>query len=80
MCKIFAQSQVFLIPDLTEVDIEEELKSLNDIDVEEAIELKNLRVVNCQMDSILKDIIKEKKVKSISSYYLALAKHNEKLR
>ncbi|HBX19450.1 MAG TPA: hypothetical protein DEF88_03250 [Porphyromonadaceae bacterium] len=54
--------------------IREELDSTNKTAI-----LKNLTVLNCQMDSILKNITTEKKGRYISSYYLTIAKHNEKL-
>ena len=43
------------------------------------VKLKNLTVVNNQMDSIMKNINKEKKGNYVSSYYLSLAKQNENL-
>ncbi len=78
---VFAQSHVALFnqenQDSIEASIEDELKSINASD--ETIKLKGLSVINCQLDSILKNIIEESNGKFAPNYYLALAKHNENL-
>lgn len=77
--KVSAQSQVVLFKESIQDSIELNHMKYELETIDETVTLKNLRVVNCQLDSILRDLTKEKSGKYVSYYYLALAKQDKKL-
>lgn len=74
---ISAQTDILFKESIQDSIKTSDFESLNSLNT--SVKLKNLRVINCQMDSILRNTPKRECDKYISSYYLTLAKHEENL-